>query len=268
MPSGIAILVRKNPGLARSGSLVYAVNIPEIDADGSGAGTMTKNRVPIRSRWAAFAEYLGFGGRGRARPVDSPDALIEFVRTRASHVAQTSLYGYLKARAGTRYPELFEHEEFIESINIAKWQVWLACGSDLSVYAGGLLAARAPAGADRVPALMEELVEALLAETGTPDDAGEAYAADADAWRARVRACRWSQITDDEGPFTESPKALAHWAPVADVLKRHDVEIVENSVIFRWIEVRRALRAVIDADAVLADRPDPIAVAEPSRDDR
>ncbi len=252
MPSGNAILVRETR-LARGGNIVYAVNMLKIDAVCFVTESMSKNRVPIRTRWKTFAEYLGLGGRARVQPVDGPDALAEFVRTRASHVAQTSLYGYLKARAGTRYPELFEHEVFIESINIAKWQVWLACASDLSVYAGGLLAARAPARADRVPALMAGIVESILAETGTPDDAGEAYAADACAWRARVRTCRWSEVTDDEGPFVCSPKALAHWAPVADVLKRHDVEIVENSVVFRWIEVRRALRSALDAEAVLAD---------------
>lgn len=207
--------------------------------------------APRAPRWRLLADYLGFGGRARVEAISGTAALADFVRTRSSHVAQTSLYGYLKARAGTRYPELFEHDDFTDSINIAKWQVWLACASDLSVYAGGLLAARVPGAVDRVPAVMAEIVEVILAEVGTPVDAGEAYAPDAEAWRARVAACEWTAVTDDEGPFTASPKALAYWAPVADILKRHDVEIVENSVIFRWIEVRRALRAALDAESVL-----------------
>lgn len=212
-----------------------------------------------RPRWRVLAEYLGLARRDRPGSIADREALAEFVRARASHVAQTALYGYLKARAGTRYPELFENEAFIDSINIAKWQVWLACASDLSVYAGGLLAARVPGALARVPAAMEQVVESILAGTGVPADAGEAFEADARAWRERVRDCDWTAVSDDEGPFTESPAALAHWAPVADVLKRHDVEIVENSVIFRWIEVRRALRAGLDARAVLG--PEPLAVA-------
>ena len=52
-------------------------------------------------------------------PIDSVDGLAEFARTRSSYVAQTSLYGYLKARMGTRFPVYFEDEVFSVSIRAA-----------------------------------------------------------------------------------------------------------------------------------------------------
>src|SRR5690606_14611445 len=89
--------------------------------------------------WVLFRSYLGFGRRLRQKPVTSLADLANFIDSRASFVAQASLYGYLRTRAGQRYPQLFENASFITAINIAKWQIWLACVSDLSVYAGGLL---------------------------------------------------------------------------------------------------------------------------------
>ncbi len=118
--------------------------------------------------WATFREYVGVGRRRRLEPVTDSDSLARFLQTRASFVAHTSLYGYVRTRAGMRYPELFHDDGFVGSINIAKWQIWLACLSDISVYAGGMLAREAPASADRVGPLMIAAVSGILAETGTP----------------------------------------------------------------------------------------------------
>lgn len=186
----------------------------------------------------------------RSTPVTDAVALGRFLRTRAAHVAQTSLYGYLRTRAGTRFPELFSDDQFVKSINIAKWHVWLACVSDLAVYAGGLVCHAARAQPLEVGSLMRAVLEEVLRETGVPEDAGPEYTAHADRVRARLARCDWGSLADDETPFAESPPALVHWAPVVDDLKRLDEEIVRNSIRFRWQEVRRDLRRDLDAAAV------------------
>jgi hypothetical protein len=197
-------------------------------------------------------EYLGVARRGRRTPIVDSQGLCRFLETRASHVAQTSLYGYLRTRAGTRYPELFESEIFIESVNIAKWQMMLACLSDLAVYAGGLLAQRSNAPTAQVGEIMQAAVGTVLDSIGTPPDAGEPFAAGVARVRARLARTDWRTITDGEAPFCESPAALVEWAPIVDELKQFDTEIVENSVRFRWQEVRRDLRRDLDGDALLA----------------
>lgn len=204
------------------------------------------------SLWDALRDYFGWVGRRRwDEPVNDRASLRRFLETRASYIAQTSLYGYLRTRAGMIYPQLFDDDAFVRSINIAKWHIWLACLSDLSVYAGGLLARHAPAGTAEVGALMEELVTAILDDTGTPADADTEFSAHAERVRARLAGCDWAGVTDDETPFSASPTALIRWAPVVDSLKELDEEIVRNSVRFRWQEIRRALRRSLDADAVL-----------------
>ena len=199
----------------------------------------------------SMLDYFGLGRSRRDPPVVDADSLREFLDTRASFVAQTSLYGYLRTRAGMRYPELFDDDPFVKSINIAKWQIWLACLSDLSVFAGGLLLKHPQASTGMVGALIQRLVNEILQQTGIPEDAGSEFAASAERVRARIAECNWNAVTDDEGPFTQSPPALVRWAPVITELKDQDEEIVTNSVRFRWQKVRQDLRNLLDAGGVL-----------------
>lgn len=201
-------------------------------------------------------DYVGLGRRRRRlTPILDLADLRYFLETRASHVAQTSLYGYLRTRAGMRYPELFHDDAFVVSINIAKWQMWLACLSDLAVYTGGLIVGRATYAERPVAAAMRKLVDEILADTGVPADAGPDFAASAEAVRERIAQCNWSRVTDDEGAFEESPEALVRWAPIVDELKEFDAPIVINSVRFRWQEVRRDLRETLNVEALLGEPP-------------
>jgi hypothetical protein len=208
--------------------------------------------IALRQVLGGLCDYFGLARRGRHVSVADPAGLRHFLETRASHVAQTALYGYVRTRAGTRFPELFENDTFVESLNIAKWQVWLACLSDLAVYAGGLLANGTPASGARVGEVVAEAVEGALAAAGTPPDAGADFEAGVARVRDRLAQTDWAAVTDDEAPFAESPEALIEWAPIVDDLKQYDTEIVRNSVRFRWQEVRRDLRRDLNAEAVMA----------------
>jgi hypothetical protein len=216
----------------------------------------TRSQAPLLSRifgiWRTLHDYLIAGVRRRPEPIVDRAGLRRFLETRASYIAQTSLYGYLRTRAGMRYPELFDDDVFVVSINAAKWHMWLACLSDLSVYAGGLLRQRAPGSPVDVGRFMQDLVNAILEDTGVPEDADKEFAEHAQRVRARLSLCDWHGLTDDEGPFTQSPAALVRYAPIVEALKQLDDEIVRNSVRFHWQEVRRDLRAQLDADAVLS----------------
>lgn len=223
------------------------------------APTIGRPATPRRRDWSLpapgellslFKSYFGLGRR-RSEPVMDRQSLGYFLDTRASYIAQTSLYGYLRTRAGQRYPELFDDDPFVESINIAKWQIWLACLSDLAAFAGGALVRDGAVSPEKVSSLMSTVVDAVLEKTGVPHDAGSEFSTYADRVRERIAQCDWAAMSDDEAPFTESPDALVHWAPVMKELKDLDEEIVRNSISFRWQEVRRDLRRDLDVAAVL-----------------
>lgn len=200
----------------------------------------------------SIVEYVGLGRtRRRLEPITTPADLTRFLQSRASFVAQTSLYGYLRTRAGMRYPELFDDDPFVEGINIAKWHIWLDCLSDVSVYAGGLLVRNSSASPEVVGGLVQRLVGDILDETGVPQEAGAEFAPHAQRVRERLAACDWTAVEDDEWAFTQSPAGLVKWSPVIDELKQLDEAIVHNSIRFRWQEIRRDLRQCLDVDAVL-----------------
>ena len=52
--------------------------------------------------------------------IDTIAEFIKFIHTRSAYVAQTSLYGYLKTRMGTRFRIIFEDDAFQEPLNTAK----------------------------------------------------------------------------------------------------------------------------------------------------
>lgn len=202
-------------------------------------------------------DYVGLGRtRRRLDPITTQAGLSHFLQSRASFVAQTSLYGYLRTRAGMRYPELFDDDPFVEGINIAKWHIWLDCLSDLAVYAGGVMARSSDASPEQVGGLIQRLVADILDETGVPQEAGGEFVPHAQRVRERLAACDWTAVEDDEWAFTESPAGLVKWSPVIDELKQLDEDIVKNSIRFRWQETRRDLRQCLDVDAVLGGNVD------------
>ena len=73
-----------------------------------------------RKFWRSLRDHMGAGKQKKVDKVTSQATLAYFVNSRSSHVAQTSLYGYLRTRAGTRFPELFKNPDILESINIKK----------------------------------------------------------------------------------------------------------------------------------------------------
>jgi hypothetical protein len=205
--------------------------------------------------WTTLRSYFGLGREAAQEPIDTPEALARFLDKRASFVAQTSLYGYLRTRAGMRYPELFDDDPFVASINIAKWHVWLDCLSDLAVYAGSRIAQQAPRELPRIARMTAAAVDGILANAGTPAEAGAAFGTHVHRVRDRVARTDWLSVGKDEAAFTESPAGLVRWAPVMDELKELDEEIVRNSIRFRWQEVRRDFSRHLDLQSVLRAMP-------------
>ena len=92
----------------------------------------------------------------------------------------------------------------------------------------------------------------VLEETGNPDEAGPDFNLAKEKAIQRIHTCDWSVDRDDDTIFSQSPDALVYWAPIAHELKKRDEEIVQNSIRFRWIEVRRNARKQLDIDSLMS----------------
>ncbi len=200
--------------------------------------------------WRTLGRYMGFGNQKSNALVTSPKALSQFINTRASHVTQTSLYGYLKTRAGTRFPELFKNPDILTSINIAKWNIWIACVSDLCIFTGLLMHQSGRVKPAEIDLLMPTILDRILLETEISPEAGESMQTATENARQRLSAFDWTLDYDDDSIFSQSPEALYYWSPIADELKVRDELIVRNSIRFRWIEVRRNARKMLNIDLI------------------
>ncbi len=179
--------------------------------------------------------------------IDSVESLVEFLQTRAAYVAQTALYGYLKTRMGRDYVMIFKDKKFAPALNQAKWQVYAACLSDLSVYAAAKVGSSPPEDRARfavhchrccvddtfIGNIAEDLKDEILTE-----------------FQQRCRHVVWGNVGIGEGAFSRSPVALAECSPVSDEFRKLDREIVMNSVRFRWNDVREQLAKRLDGDSI------------------
>ncbi len=194
-----------------------------------------------------------FGIRFDKSAIQDVDNLVEFVQTRSAYVAQTSLYGYLKTRMGTRFRQVFEDDKFQPSINKAKWRTYGACLSDLTVFAAAITGSENRLGKSEISDLALKCFEAAVQQTFDDAEAAEVRAEIVERFEARIKQTHWPNAAIGDNAFTSSPKVLLDSAPIADELKAQDVEIVTNSIRFRWRDVREQLRKRIDRDAICAE---------------
>ena len=86
--------------------------------------------------WRDFKIYLFalFKAFIPKKKIKSLDDLEEFIQSKSAWVTQVTLYGYLKTRMGTRYVLHFENDEFMSSVNLAKWNIYSVALQDLTFY--------------------------------------------------------------------------------------------------------------------------------------
>ena len=190
--------------------------------------------------------------RFRKNPITTTEELVEFIQTRAAYVAQTSLYGYLKTRMGTKFVKVFQDDEFAPSLALAKWRVYGICLSDLTVFCV------ATAMKDRQDKSECEALARLCYEQATAQgfDDPDFYSVRDQCraeFEARLPYVNWPEAPEGEKAFTKSPEGVVEFAPVIKEFKELDREIVINSIRFRWRDVREQLRKRIDVPSVHQD---------------
>ena len=78
-----------------------------------------------------FAMFKAFIPKGKISNLDELEA---FIQTKSAWVSQVTLYGYLKTRMGTRYVLHFENDTFMDSVNLAKWNISSVALHDLTLF--------------------------------------------------------------------------------------------------------------------------------------
>ena len=163
------------------------------------------------------------------KSINSKEDLQNFVQERSAHVTQTTLYGYLKTRIGTRFPIMVEDEKFSNSINIAKWNIYVAAISDLTLYVFSYLIDKKNLKENDAEIIFMNIINNEL-KNGLDQTIYENAKKE---FILKLKSINWQKF-HSENPFKDSGLALYNWSPIADELKVLDKEIVLNSIKLKW----------------------------------
>jgi hypothetical protein len=161
--------------------------------------------------------------------INSKEDLQNFVQERSAHVTQTTLYGYLKTRIGTRYQLMLDDEKYAGSINIAKWNIYMAALSDLTLYVFSYLTDKKNLNQNDAEEIFMNIIKNEL-KNGLSE---EIFNNAKKEFVLRLKVINWNKFYLEK-PFKSSGLALYNWSPIADELKALDKEIVLNSIMLKW----------------------------------
>ena len=167
--------------------------------------------------------------------ISNLDELEDFIQSKSAWVTQVTLYGYLKTRMGTRYVLHFENDEFMASVNLAKWNMYAVALQDLTFFTFSYL--KNNLNYQEIDKAKEIFLKILDDETTNkmPLDIIEEAKKN---FNERLQSINWNTYHNDL-PFNPSALSLYKWAPIADELKNLDRKIVLNSVILKWDIVKK-----------------------------
>jgi len=183
--------------------------------------------------------------RLRNDPFHSLDDLGEFLQTRASFVAQVTLFGYLKTRMGTKHRVLFEDEVFSVAIQDAAARLFTTCLADITLYTMARLVRDGGLEQARASKLAQEIYSKHIRiglEDFPREELREKIISDGDSRMAgRIKVAKWPELVDIYGTFRPSEVDIIRFAPVSEDFKERDKTIVGNSVRLKWNDIRAQL---------------------------
>ena len=161
-----------------------------------------------------------------------------FIQSKSAWVSQVTLYSYLKTRMGTRYVLHFENDEFMKSVNLAKWNIYAVALQDLTFFTFSYLKANFNyQDVDKAKEIFLKILDDEILNK-MPEDIIEEAKRNFDQ---RLQNIDWNIYFNDL-PFNPSALSLYKWAPIAEELKTLDRKIVLNSVILKWDIVKKEFK--------------------------
>ncbi len=199
-----------------------------------------------------FKPVLRTLGLLRHPDLETYGQLIDYAEKNAAYVSQVTLYTYVKARAGTQFPKMFENEMFLTSLKIARWHIFGAAVADMALFAAAQFHVAGDLDRPDTQRFATGIIEAILTNYEQDDVAPSVFLEMMADGVRRAAFANWGDIADGPAAFQRSADAVYEWAPIADELKSLDEEIVRNSIHLRWIGVRRDTKALMRRNAILA----------------
>ena len=190
--------------------------------------------------WNDFKVYLFalFKAFIPKKKIKNLDDLETFIQSKSAWVTQVTLYGYLKTRMGTRYVLHFENDQFMKSVNLAKWNIYAVALQDLTFFTFSFMKKNFNYyNTDKADEIFEKILDDEISNKMPLDIIEETK----QNFKQRLKNINWDNYCNDL-PFNPSALSLYKWAPIADELKTLDRKIVLNSMILKWDIIKKEFK--------------------------
>ena len=124
---------------------------------------------------------------------------------------------------------MFEDEVFLKSINLAKWNIYMAALTDCTFYVFSYLIDKKNLKQNDALEIFIEIIENEKSN-GLEDKLFENTKLE---FSQRLKEIDWKTY-HQVNPFKNSGLSLLKWSPIAENLKVFDKEIVLNSIKLKW----------------------------------
>ena len=178
----------------------------------------------------------------KKQKINNYSDLKDFIQKKSAWVSQVTLYGYLKTRMGAKYVLMFEDEIFLESINKAKWNIYVVALQDLTFYSISYLKNERNLHDTEKS---KEIYFGILEEELNNEIPKEIFEEAKIIFSERYEKIDWIDYYKSL-PFNESALALYKWSPIAEELKTLDKKIVLNSMILKWDNVKNEFKDILN----------------------
>ena len=187
---------------------------------------------------------------GQQNRIDEIESLRSVVSSRSSYIAQVSLYGYLKARAGTRYVSLIKDPLFASSMKTARDRIFFACLMDLTLHVLKTIRTRKKLNFQNLDPFARRFFIQTLAKA--PEEVFESLEREKVILEFEKHLIKhnWSDTDYSHESFCGSRASLLKWAPVVEEFKIQDEEIVSNSIHFKWLRVCQEFEKLTDFEKI------------------
>ena len=167
--------------------------------------------------------------KSKFQNLENLDDLKIFIQERSALVTQSTLYGYLKTRMGLKYTLMFTDKIFLESVDKAKWNIYVSALSDCTLFVYSYLISNKKINSENAKETYFKILETERTN-GLPENV---IKESKNSFEQRLKEINWHTFFE-ENPFKLSGLALYKWSPIADELKELDKEIVLNSIKNKW----------------------------------
>ena len=124
---------------------------------------------------------------------------------------------------------MFEDEVFLKSINLAKWNIYMAALTDCTFYVFSYLIDKKNLKQNDA---LEIFIEIIKNEKSNGLE-NELFENTKLEFNQKLKEIDWKTYHQNN-PFKNSGLSLLKWAPIAENLKVFDKEIVLNSIKLKW----------------------------------